>query len=154
MKEYFLWKLCAFGLDTFACGRALKNYEKPFGFLERGAGYKRANVFDFFGRFIFVFGGDFGVDTVEQLADGKVTLYFESQTVKYDESAKTFSDGRNSVTFKGNFEFEVIYGTDKTLASIGAYDDFSSEKIFEDKLLIAWFAGNLFSGRAGGWYGR
>ncbi|MBR2508559.1 MAG: AIDA repeat-containing protein [Lentisphaeria bacterium] len=89
------------------------------------------------GNDIFVFGGDFGVDTVEQLADGKVTLYFESQTVKYDESAKTFSDGRNSVILKGDFEFEVIYGTDKTLASIGAYDDFSSEKIFEDKLLIA-----------------
>ena len=85
----------------------------------------------------FVFGGNFGNDTVEQLIGNKVTFYFESENVKYNETAKIFSDGINSVALKGDFDFEVIYLIDSSLAAIDAYDDFASEKIFEDKSLIA-----------------
>ncbi|MBR2509950.1 MAG: AIDA repeat-containing protein [Lentisphaeria bacterium] len=84
-----------------------------------------------------VFGGDFGNDIVEQLTNGKVTLYFDAAEEEVKIDGRTYSVGENSVTLQGDFDVEVFYGTDKTLASIGAYDDFASEKIFEDKVLIA-----------------
>ncbi|MBR2722928.1 MAG: hypothetical protein IKB77_01230, partial [Lentisphaeria bacterium] len=89
------------------------------------------------GSDIFVFGSDFGNDTVEQLAGGKATLIFESENVKWDEVAATYTDGKNSVTLNGDFEVEVRYGATPELAAIGAFDNFTTEKIFEDKALIA-----------------
>ena len=89
------------------------------------------------GNDIFVFGSDFGNDTVEQLAGGKATLIFESENIKWDEAAATYTDGKNSVTLNGDFEVEVRYGATPELAAIGAFDNFTTEKIFEDKALIA-----------------
>ena len=89
------------------------------------------------GNDIFVFGSDFGNDTVEQLAGGKVTLIFESENVKWDEAAATYTDGKNSVKLSGDFEVEVRYGATPEFAAIGAFDNFTTEKIFEDKALIA-----------------
>ena len=89
------------------------------------------------GNDMFVFGGEFGNDMIEQLAGGKVTLCFESEDVVWNEETKSYTDGINSVRLSGDFEVEVLYGIDESLASIGAYDDFTTDKIFEDKTLIA-----------------
>ena len=90
---------------------------------------------------IFVFGGNWGNDTVEQLATGKVTLWFkEGDESKWDESTLTYTDGTNSVQVVGECtDIDLKFGSDDDavrfaeLDAMGAFDDFTSEKIFEDK---------------------
>ena len=84
------------------------------------------------GEDIFCFGGDWGNDTVEQLANSKVTLWFEDNSGSWDEKTLTYTDGKNSVTVSGVSEVTLKFGTDDTLPA-GVFDNFASEKIFEDK---------------------
>ncbi len=82
---------------------------------------------------IFCFGGNWGTDTIEQLADGKVTLWFENGSArKWNASTLTYSDGVNSVSVIGTTQITLKFGNDSALPA-GAFDDIASEKIFEDK---------------------
>ncbi|MBR5079109.1 MAG: hypothetical protein IKX30_10235 [Victivallales bacterium] len=90
---------------------------------------------------IFAFGGDWGNDSVEQLEDGKVTLWFEDGSLeKWDASTLTYRDGDNSVRVSGVSaeNISLKFGDDgseqygKLLAN-GAFDEYSSERIFENK---------------------
>ena len=82
---------------------------------------------------IFCFGGDWGNDTVEQLAGGSVTLWFESGSEEnWDEETLTYTDGANTVKVSGVDAVTLKFGdTDSGVA--GAFLDAASEKIFEDK---------------------
>ena len=100
---------------------------------------------------IFTFGGNWGNDIVEQLPDGKVTLWFEDGDLsKWDANTLTYTDGSNSVKVNGvgldNISLKFSYGDMHPelafwdgvvqygyLAGIGAFDDYGAEKIFEDR---------------------
>ena len=93
------------------------------------------------GSDIFAFCDNWGVDTVEQLADGDVTLWFESGSLdNWDASTLTYTDGTSSVKVSGVIEDKISlkFGDDGseqyvTLAVRGAFADCSSEKIFEEQ---------------------
>ena len=93
------------------------------------------------GADIFCFGGNWGVDTVEQLADGEITLWFVSGSESnWNASTLTYTDGANRVKVSGVSadNITLIFGDDNTLlydelAASGCFDDATSEKIFEDK---------------------
>ena len=93
------------------------------------------------GNDVFTFCADWGVDTVEQLADGRVTLWFASGSMdNWDAAALTYTDGENSVTVKGVSADRVTlkFGDDGSekyswLVASGAFAEFTSEKIFEEQ---------------------
>ena len=81
----------------------------------------------------FCFGGNWGNDTVEQLANGKVTLWFESGSENnWNAATLTYSDGANSVKVTGVSNVTLKFGADTALPA-GCFADAASEKIFEDK---------------------
>ena len=90
---------------------------------------------------IFCFGGNWGSDTVEQLADGEITLWFESGSESnWNADTLTYTDGANSVTVSGVSADNITlkFGDDNSLryddlAASGCFDNAASEKIFEDK---------------------
>ena len=89
----------------------------------------------------FCFGENCGVDTVEQLADGEVILWFETGSEDFwNAETMTYSDGNNRVKVTGVSADNVTlkFGEIET-AIAGAFDSFASEKIFEDqtKALLA-----------------
>ena len=87
---------------------------------------------------VFAFCENWGTDTVEQLADGKVTLWFASgDESKWNAGTLTYTDGENSVTVKGVASVTLKFGNDGSeqyaaLASAGAFAEFTSQKIFEE----------------------
>lgn len=91
------------------------------------------------GRDIFCFGGNWGCDTVEQLAKGEVILWFESDSGIWDASTLTYTDGENSVTVTGVAADKITlnFGNDNDrydeLAGAGCFEESVNEKIFEDK---------------------
>ena len=93
------------------------------------------------GEDIFTFCDNWGADTAEQLADGDVTLWFESGSLdNWDASTLTYTDGNSSVKVSGVTADKVSlkFGDDgsdlyASLAARGAFADFSSEKIFEER---------------------
>ena len=85
------------------------------------------------GEDIFCFGGNWGTDTVEQLSDGSVTLWFEDGSESnWNASTLTYTDGANSVKVSGVSDVTLKFGEAAGLPS-GCFDDAASEKIFEDK---------------------
>ena len=81
----------------------------------------------------FCFGENWGNDTVEQLAGGKITLWFESgEMSNWNADTLTYTDGENSVTVSGVNSVTLKFGNNTALPS-GCFDDAASEKIFEDK---------------------
>ena len=87
----------------------------------------------------FTFCENWGTDTVEQLADGMVTLWFLSGSMEnWDTETLTYSDGENSVTVSGvsadqvtlNFGQEAPFFV--SLYALGAFAEFVSKKIFDD----------------------
>ncbi|MBR2426822.1 MAG: AIDA repeat-containing protein, partial [Lentisphaeria bacterium] len=81
---------------------------------------------------VFCFGENWGKDTVEQLANGKVTLWFESGSESnWNASTLTYTDGTNSVKVSGVTEVSLKFGGESPVT--GAFLDAVSEKIFEDK---------------------
>ena len=93
------------------------------------------------GEDIFAFGGNWGNDSVEQLEDGKVTLWFDEGSLdKWDASTLTYRDGDNSVRVSGVSaeNISLKFGDDGSeqygkLLESSAFDDYSSEKIFENR---------------------
>ena len=82
---------------------------------------------------IFCFGGDWGNDTVKQLADGKVTLWFEDGSESnWNASTLTYTDGVNTVKISGVDSVTLKFGADVSLPD-ECFADAASEKIFEDK---------------------
>jgi len=92
------------------------------------------------GNDIFTFYGNWGVDTVKQLETGSVTLWFANgDDSHWDASTLTYTDGDNSVKVSGVAAEQVTlrFGDDgseqfATLSGTGAFDDFTSQKIFEE----------------------
>ena len=85
------------------------------------------------GNDIFCFGENWGIDTVEQLSGGSVTLWFESGSESnWNAETLTYSDGINSVTVSGTASVSLRFGAEADLPA-GAFFDAASEKIFEDK---------------------
>ncbi|MBO5924244.1 MAG: AIDA repeat-containing protein, partial [Lentisphaeria bacterium] len=89
----------------------------------------------------FCFGENWGRDTVEQLADGEVILWFENGSMDNWDAAKlTYTDGTNTVRVTGVSADKITlkFGDDDSvrydeLAESGCFEDSMSEKIFEDK---------------------
>ena len=85
------------------------------------------------GSDIFCFGGNWGNDTVQQLAGGRVTLWFEEGSQNnWNAATLTYTDGANSITVSGVSNVTLKFGGDASLPD-GAFADAASEKIFEDK---------------------
>lgn len=94
------------------------------------------------GNDVFTFCDNWGMDTVEQLMDGAVTLWFVSgDESNWDTETLTYTDGDNSVTVSGVFPEQVtlVFGGNgedavlfAMLSDMGAFADFTSEKIFEE----------------------
>ena len=85
------------------------------------------------GSDIFTFGGAWGNDTIEQLADGSVTLWFaDGSEANWNAESLTYSDGVNSVSVSGCVNVTLRFGSDASLPA-GAFADAASKKIFEDK---------------------
>ena len=93
------------------------------------------------GSDIFTFCDNWGDDKVEQLADGDVTLWFESGSLdNWDASTLTYTDGNNSVQVSGVTadKISLKFGDDGSeqhtlLMAQGAFEDTTSEKLFEEK---------------------
>ena len=90
------------------------------------------------GADIFTFGGDYGTDSVEQLADGSVTLWFESGSEEFwDAENMTYSCDGNSVTVTGTANVTLKFGSTAEAAIAGAFEDSATRKIFEEKAMLA-----------------
>ena len=91
------------------------------------------------GEDLFVFGANWGNDTVEQFANGKVTLWFQDgDESKWNASTLTYTDGDNSVTVTGVADVALKFGDDgsqqyQDLLAAGAFSDTTSQRIFDDK---------------------
>lgn len=65
------------------------------------------------GQDTFCFYGDWGQDTVEQLAEGSVTLCFAEGNAEYwNAETLTYNDGVNSVTVTGVASAEIIFNSE------------------------------------------
>ena len=92
------------------------------------------------GNDVFAFCDNWGVDTVEQLETGTVTLWFASgDESNWDAETLTYSDGDNSVTVSGVDAEKITlkFGDDSSeqfaaLSNAGAFDAFTSRRIFEE----------------------
>ena len=92
------------------------------------------------GNDIFTFGENWGMDTVEQLATGSVTLWFVSGSLEnWNAETMTYTDGDNSVKVSGVTADKITlkFGDDgsepyATLSEAGAFKEFTSQKIFEE----------------------
>ena len=92
------------------------------------------------GNDVFTFCDNWGIDTVQQLATGSVTLWFASgDESNWNAETLTYTNGENSVTVKGVTAEQITlkFGDDGSehfamLASAGAFKDFTSQKIFEE----------------------
>ena len=90
------------------------------------------------GNDIFVFGDNWGCDTVEQRAGAAITLWFESNTGFWNEDTRTYTCDSNSVTVNSTATVILKFGNDGSeqyneLAAHNAFRDAVSAKIFEDK---------------------
>ena len=89
---------------------------------------------------MFAFCGNWGADTVQQLESGTVTLWFASGTESnWNAETLTYTDGENSVTVSGVTADRITLkfgddGSDQfaSLSGIGAFDAFTSRKVFEE----------------------
>ena len=92
------------------------------------------------GNDVFTFCDNWGVDNVEQLATGSVTLWFTSgDESNWNAETLTYTAGDNSVTVFGVTEDNVtlIFGDDDStqfvmLTAAGAFFDVTTERVFEE----------------------
>ena len=92
------------------------------------------------GNDVFTFCDNWGMDTIEQLATGTVTLWFRSGSMEnWDASTLTYTDGKNSVNVSGTAadRITIKFGDDGSeryaaLASAGAFLTTTSECVFEE----------------------
>ena len=91
------------------------------------------------GKDTFTFCENWGMDNVEQLADGEVVLWFaEGSMDNWDAASLTYTDGTNSVKVSGIASVTLKFGDDgsdeyNALASAGAFFDATTERIFEEE---------------------
>lgn len=93
------------------------------------------------GNDIFAFCENWGTDTVELTdADNSITLWFSSGSESnWDAVNRIYRDGNNSVIISGgeNSSIDLKFGNKggqyDDMVSIGAFENATSEKIFEDK---------------------
>ena len=94
---------------------------------------------------IFTFCDNWGNDEIEQLAGGKITLWFVSGSEdKWNASTLTYTDGDNSVKVTGVTSVELKFGENSPsdvaqfalLFDMGAFDAFTSQRIFEESGLL------------------
>ncbi|MBP5638439.1 MAG: hypothetical protein J6X55_03110, partial [Victivallales bacterium] len=70
---------------------------------------------------------------------GKVTLWFdEGDATKWNASTLTYTDGDKSVKVTGVADVSLKFGNDGSeeyadLLAAGAFDELTSEKVFEDR---------------------
>ena len=91
------------------------------------------------GNDVFTFCDNWGMDTVEQLETGKVTLWFASGSKdNWNADELMYDDGKNSVTVFGVSADQVTlkFGSDKselyeTLSLSGAFNGAISQRIFD-----------------------
>lgn len=89
---------------------------------------------------VFTFCDNWGTDTVEQLADGSVLLWFASGSeINWNAETLTYMDGDNSIKVSGVTADKITLkfgddGSDQfaTLTNMGAFFDATSERIFEE----------------------
>lgn len=94
------------------------------------------------GNDVFTFCDNWGMDTVEQLEGGSVTLWFASELegkVAWDEVSKSYTDGVNHVSVTGVASVTLKFGGTgddaeqfAALSEMGAFDAFTSQRIFEE----------------------
>ena len=92
------------------------------------------------GSDIFTFCENWGADTIEQLAEGSVTLWFlEGSMDNWDAASLTYTDGENSVTVSGVSAENVTlkFGVEQSEVFVRlyykeAFAEFASQKIFEE----------------------
>ena len=92
------------------------------------------------GNDVFTFCENWGVDNVEQLTGGSLTLWFASGSeANWDPETLTYMDGDNSVKVSGITADKITLkfgddGSDQfaTLSGMGAFFDATSERIFEE----------------------
>ncbi|MBQ9087916.1 MAG: hypothetical protein IJY46_03955 [Lentisphaeria bacterium] len=93
------------------------------------------------GNDIFCFGENWGNDSVEQLADGMVTLWFVSGSAeKWNADTLSYCDGENSVSVSGVDAGQITlkFGDDSSgsyaeLLAAGAFDAACTAKVWEDE---------------------
>ena len=92
---------------------------------------------------VFTFCDNWDADTVEQLEDGLVTLWFASGSEEnWNAETLTYTDGANSVTVSGVIAEQITlrFGAEKEedaerfamLSGAGAFDGFTSQRVFEE----------------------
>ena len=80
---------------------------------------------------IFCFGNDWGNDTVDQLASGSVTLWFEEGSEdNWNADTQIYSDGTNFVVVTGCTDVKLIFGDGDSLPA-GAFDNAVLGNVFE-----------------------
>ena len=92
------------------------------------------------GSDVFAFCENWGVDTVQQLETGSVTLWFvEGSIDNWNAETLTYADGENSIKVSGITAEQVTlkFGDDGSdefgaLSGMGAFDAFTSQRIFEE----------------------
>ena len=91
------------------------------------------------GNDIFTLCDNWGDDTVEQIAGGAVTLWFENDPDGiWDPETFTYTAGKNRVKVIGTDSVVLKFGDDQSeqydaLYAVDAFEDDVNEKIFEDK---------------------
>ena len=84
---------------------------------------------------IFCFGSDWGIDTVDQLSGGTVTLWFEDGSDEnWNADTRTYSDGENTVTVSGTADVTLKFGGDVSSLPDGIFSNAVTKKIFESTL--------------------
>ena len=89
---------------------------------------------------IFTFGGDWGNDTIEQLATGTVTLWFKHGDISnWDAATRTYTDGENSVKVLSDIDVTLNFGDNNgqdvelfnIISGLGAFQEsLMTERIF------------------------
>lgn len=88
------------------------------------------------GEDVFVFGENWGIDTVTQLATGSITLWFESGSrSNWDAGTMTYTCGSSKVTVSGTDRILLKFGDDNSfqfdnLTAVGAFEDDAAGRIF------------------------
>lgn len=80
---------------------------------------------------LFCFGGQWGIDTIEQRADGSVTLLFETGSFScWNAETLTYTDGDNQVSVFGCVNVTVTFGNRDDLPA-GVFAENVSDRIFK-----------------------
>ena len=83
---------------------------------------------------VFCFGDNWGKDTITVTDGSEIALYFKSGSLDFwDEEARIYNDGQNSVKIKGSeyCRIELYFDEDTYFSELGAYEDATSRYIFE-----------------------